>query len=276
MTATTGAEESLSPDALSYLKSLVGRDVSRLPLDVVRASVEKHAALRLRGTRHRAIIELVGSGSVLDIGCDIGVLSKALSSRCSRVVALDVRPETIAIANHFFAAPNIDYRACDFLSLDSPAQSFDCALFLETIEHVEDPTATLARIHELLRPRGTLIISTPNGMSYHELLRQFARLWPSFRTDRGIRRLVTQIAGETPGSGTQDDHLFSWTWETLVRLAHRTGFRYVDHRRVSFWPPSLPLGSSRVWPFGRRELTFLRPLVGPFCQTLLLKLEAVK
>jgi hypothetical protein len=90
-----------------------------------------------------------------------------------------------------------------------------------------------------------------------------------------IRRLSTQIAGEVPGSGTQEDHLYSWTWETLLRLAHRSGFRYLDHRRTSFGPPSLPLGSRRYWPLGREEITFLRPLVGPFCQTLLLKLEAV-
>ena len=266
--------EALSRDALSYLSLLLERDVSKTPMGELRPVVDGHAAARLRGSRHRAILDLVDGGSVLDIGCDIGVLAKAISPRAAYVLGVDVRPETILIARHFFAAPNIEYREGSFPRLD-PGRAFDCAILLETIEHVEDPVATLTRIRQCLRPGGTLVISTPNALSYHEALRQLARLWPSFRSDRGIRRLAARIAIEVPGTGTQEDHIYSWTWETLCRLAHRTGFRYLDHRRASFGPPSLPLGSGRVWPFGRGELAFLRPLVGPFCQTLMLKLKAV-
>jgi len=270
------AAELLSREAVSYLQVLLLRDMAQRAMGEVLSAVERHAAARMRSSRHRATLDLVGAGHVLDLGCEIGVFAKAISARGGSVLAIDMRPAAIELACQFFPAPNIEYRACDFSQLDSRERAFDSMIFLETIEHVEDPAATLARIRQFLRPGGTLILSTPNAVSYHEVLRQIARLWPSFRTDRGIRRLVAQIAAETPGSGTQEDHLYSWTWETLSRLAHRTGFRYVDHRRVTFGAPSLPLGSRRVWPFGRRELTFLRPLIGPFCQTLLLKLETVK
>jgi 2-polyprenyl-3-methyl-5-hydroxy-6-metoxy-1,4-benzoquinol methylase len=268
--------ELLSPDALSYLDLLLERDVTRSSIDDLRQGLEQHAVSRLRNSRHRAILDLVDGGRVLDVGCEIGVLARAISARAASVLGIDMRPETIAIARQFFAAPNVEYRACEFSQLDPRELSFDCVIFLETIEHVDDPVAMLGRIRRCLRPGGTLVLSTPNALSYHEVLRQLARLWPSFRSDRGIRRLVAQIAAEVPGSGTQEDHLYSWTWETLCRLAHRNGFRYVDHRRASFAAPSLALRSGRVWPFGRNELTFLRPLVGPFCQTLVLKLEAVE
>ena len=269
-------DEVLSPDALSYLGQLLGRDLSNSSMEEMRSAIGQYVASRARTSRHRATLDLVGDGRMLDLGCDIGVLARAISPRAASVLAIDMRPETIAIARHFFAAPNIEYRACDFSQLDPGELSFDCVLFLETIEHVDDPVATLIRIRRLLRRGGTLVLSTPNALSYHEALRQLVRLWPSFRSDRGIRRMVARIAAEVPGSGTQEDHLYSWTWETLCRLAHRTGFRYVDHRRASFAAPSLPLPRGRVWPFGRNELTFLRPLVGPFCQTLVLKLEAVE
>jgi 2-polyprenyl-3-methyl-5-hydroxy-6-metoxy-1,4-benzoquinol methylase len=268
-------EEILPADALGYLQVLLGHDLSRSPIAEGRIAIDRYASKRADTTRHQATVELVGGGRVLDLGCDIGVLAHAIAPRVERVVGVDVRPEAVAIARHFFAAPNIEYRVCDLSQLDDGQRSFDCVMFLETIEHVDDPVSTLARIRQLLRPGGTLVLSTPNALSYHETLRQLARLWPSLRTDRGIRRLVDQIAAEVPGSGTQDDHLYSWTWETLCRLTHRSGFRYVDHRRAGFGPPSLAIGSRRWRPFGRRELAFLRPLVGPFCQTLLLKLEAV-
>jgi 2-polyprenyl-3-methyl-5-hydroxy-6-metoxy-1,4-benzoquinol methylase len=270
------AQDLLSRDALSYLKLLLGQDVSNSSMVNLRSTIEQHAMSRLETSRHRATLGLVEGGRVLDLGCEIGVLAKAISPRAESVLAIDMRPETIAIARQFFAAPNIEYRACNFSDLDAGELPFDCVVFLETIEHVEDPVAMLIRIRRFLRPGGRLVLSTPNAVSYHEVLRQLARLWPSFRSDRGIRRLVAQIAAEVPGSGTQEDHLYSWTWDTLYRLVHRSGFRYVDHRRASFGSPSLPLRSGRVWPFGRRELTFLRPLVGPFCQTLVLKLEAVE
>jgi 2-polyprenyl-3-methyl-5-hydroxy-6-metoxy-1,4-benzoquinol methylase len=275
MTASA-TDEILSRNAFSYLKLLLGSDVSNVPVGVLRSAIESHATSRLRNSRHRAILDLVEGGRVLDIGCEIGVLARAISPRAAYVLGVDMRPETIEIARRFFAGPNIDYRTGYFSHLDPGQLAFDCVIFLETIEHVEDPVATLTRIRQLLRPGGTLVLSTPNALSYHEAIRQLARLWPSFRSDRGIRRLVAQVAAEAPGSGTQDDHLYSWTWETLYRLTHRTGFRYIDHRRAGLAPPSLPLRSGRVWPFGRSELKFLGPLVGPFCQTLLLKLEAVK
>lgn len=271
-----GLETTLSSEALSYLKLLLGHDVSRWPMAELGADIDRHAALRLRSSRHRGTLDLVGGGRILDLGCEIGVLAKAVSPRAVSVLAVDGRPEAIAIARQFFAAPNIEYRACDFSDLDTGGLPFDCVLLLETIEHVEDPVAMLARIRRVLRPGGTLVLSTPNAVSYHEVLRQLARLWPSFRSDRGIRRLVARVAAEAPGSGTQEDHLYSWTWETLYRLAHRSGFRYVDHRRVGFGGPSLPLGTFRVFPFGRRDIMLLRALAGPFCQTLLLKLEAVE
>ena len=273
---TNSADEVLSRDAFSYLQLLLGSDVSKAPIGELRSAIESHAASRLRNSRHRAILELVEGGRVLDIGCEIGVLAKAISPRAANVLGVDMRPETIAIARRFFAGANIEYRTGYFSHLDPGQLAFDCVIFLETIEHVDDPVATLIRIRQLLRPGGTLVLSTPNALSYHEALRQFARLWPSFRSDRGIRRMVAQIAAEVPGSGTQEDHLYSWTWETLCRLAHRTGFRYVDHRRASFAAPSLPLPWGRLRPFGPNELTFLRPLVGPFCQTLVLKLQAVE
>jgi 2-polyprenyl-3-methyl-5-hydroxy-6-metoxy-1,4-benzoquinol methylase len=276
VTVTDPPQGALSRTARDYLTVLLGPSASAWQMADIRAALESYAAARRRTSRHIATLELVGGGRVLDLGCDIGVLARDISFRATSILGVDMRPEAIEIARQFFEAPNIEYRACDFSQLDPGEVAFDGVIFLETIEHVDDPARVLASIHKRLRPGGTLVLSTPNALSYHETLRQLARLWPSFRSDRGIRQLAAQIAAEVPGSGTQDDHLYSWTWETLYRLTHRTGFRYVDHRRAGFAAASLPIGSRRFWPLGRRELPFLESLVGPFCQTLILKLEAVK
>jgi 2-polyprenyl-3-methyl-5-hydroxy-6-metoxy-1,4-benzoquinol methylase len=272
---TNSDQSRLSREAIAYLAVLLGRDVTKWPPADLASAIQRYAAARRQTTRHVATLELTEGGRLLDIGCDIGVLAQSISPKATSILGVDMRPEAIEIARQFFPASNIEYRACEFSQLDPGELGFDCVIFLETIEHIDDPVAMLTRIRRVLRPGGTLVLSTPNALSYHETLRQLARLWPSFRSDRGIRRLVAQIAAERPGSGTQEDHLYAWTWETLYRLLHRTGFRYADHRRASFSAPSLPLGSRRIWPLGQGELSFLRPLVGPFCQTLMLKLKAV-
>lgn len=260
--------------ARAYLRLLLGERSDGSPEALAKALAD-HAALRLHSARYQAALDLLEGERVLDIGCEIGVLTKALAPHVREVLAMDIRPETIEIARRAFGAPNIEYRVGNPFESDLPDGAFDAIVFVETLEHVEDPVGCLRQIHRMLRPQGVLLLSTPNPLSYHEWLRQVIRLWPSWRTDSGIRRVAAKVAAETAGVGTEEDHLYSWTWETLSRLLHRCGFCYEDHRRAGFAAPSLPIGSKRFWPLGRRELLALRPLVGPFCQTLFFKVRAV-
>ena len=41
----------------------------------------------------------------------------------------------------------------------------DCVVFLQTIEHVQDPDAVLARLRDLVGPRGVVYVSTPNVLT---------------------------------------------------------------------------------------------------------------
>ena len=41
----------------------------------------------------------------------------------------------------------------------------DCVVFLQTIEHVQDPDAVLEHIRELIGPRGVAYVSTPNVLT---------------------------------------------------------------------------------------------------------------
>jgi hypothetical protein len=41
----------------------------------------------------------------------------------------------------------------------------DCVVFLQTIEHVQDPDAVLARLGDLVGPRGVVYVSTPNVLT---------------------------------------------------------------------------------------------------------------
>jgi SAM-dependent methyltransferase len=109
-------------------------------------------------------------GRVLDFGAGNGVLSLAAAFRGHDVVAVDLEPMQFA-----FAQPNIDYRQGDFNELELEPASFDQVINCSTVEHVglagrygsrDDPDGDLramAKLGELLRPDGELILTVPVG-----------------------------------------------------------------------------------------------------------------
>ena len=46
--------------------------------------------------------------------------------------------------------------------VESWSEPCDAVVFLQTIEHVQDPAAVLAHFRDMLRPGGTAYVSTPN------------------------------------------------------------------------------------------------------------------
>jgi len=102
---------------------------------------------------------------VLDVGCASGSISKYIAQMGYKVHAIDTLESSIEIANEFFNHENVTYEVRDVIKQPFPENSFDCILFFETIEHVENPAQFLREFHRILRPKGCLILSTPNATS---------------------------------------------------------------------------------------------------------------
>jgi SAM-dependent methyltransferase len=106
------------------------------------------AALRL--------IDGLPPGRALDAPCGTGLLATELRSRGFAVLGLDADPAAARAAG-ISAVPGDLEEALPF-----PTASFDLALCLEGIEHVEAQAALLRELARVVRPGGTLILSTPN------------------------------------------------------------------------------------------------------------------
>jgi SAM-dependent methyltransferase len=101
---------------------------------------------------------------VLDAGCGVGYGTDFLSAEASSVTGIDVSEETVAYARRRYGGPRTEFRVGDLHALDFPDVSFDAVCSFETLEHVEAPEQVLAELARVLRPSGTLFVSTPHAL----------------------------------------------------------------------------------------------------------------
>lgn len=112
----------------------------------------------------------------LDVGCGGGLLSEALCRLGAKVTGVDAGRENIAMAK-LHAQSDIklqrsgrlryEHRTAESL-LAKHRASYDVVCALEVVEHVDDPRAFIETCVNLVRPGGTLFVSTINKtqMSY--------------------------------------------------------------------------------------------------------------
>jgi O-antigen biosynthesis protein len=100
---------------------------------------------------------------VLDAACGVGYGSAHLAGVARRVVGVDLSEDAIAYARRRYAAPNVEFRVADLLAPDLPGASFDVVCSFETIEHLSDQETFLGHVARVLRPEGTLFVSTPQA-----------------------------------------------------------------------------------------------------------------
>jgi len=220
-------------------------------------------------SRAKACLQMVEGSVVLDVGCGVGEFAYHIAPGVSRVVAIDTLKTSIDIAKDFFSLPNIDFIAGDLFQIEFPDNSFDCVLFLETIEHVENPAAFLKEFHRLLKPKGFLIISTPNALHYSNIARNVYLYFSKM-----INLEVANINTEEHNTGTQLDHIYSWDFTTLYRLLNRSGFTYADHTFTGFRPFAANIkGCALRFPFWTKKETKVMSLLKPFGQNLVFKVQ---
>lgn len=151
------------------------------------------------------VVRQTGPGRVLDLGCGDGDLFVRLAAEpgIDELVGLDLCPASLARLRQRLAAteirvPRIDLRAASMTDPAPDLSGFDCAVLVETIEHI-DP-AHLSRLERSLframRP-ATVVVTTPNA--------EFNRL-----------------LGVPPHRMRHPDHRFEWSRAQFRRWCERS------------------------------------------------------
>jgi SAM-dependent methyltransferase len=115
--------------------------------------------------RHLAVYEWIGARvaghRVLDTACGEGYGAEVLSRSAAHVVGVDANPDAFEHARLRYRRENLTFERGMVEMFGEPA-SYDAVVFLQTIEHVQDPAAVLAHFRRILAPGGVAYVSTPN------------------------------------------------------------------------------------------------------------------
>ncbi len=96
---------------------------------------------------------------VIDMACGEGYGSAVLAESAATVVGVDANPEAHEHARLRYVRSNLRFERDLVESFVEPC---DAVVFLQTIEHVEDPGVILEHFKSLIGPGGVAYISTPN------------------------------------------------------------------------------------------------------------------
>jgi SAM-dependent methyltransferase len=138
---------------------------------------------------------------IVDVGAGRGWFSKILAERLREGFGIDPR-EHVFPCDTFSESFEFDGLECRRTgpdgSLPFPDASFDAAISIEVIEHVEDQLSFLCEMARVVKPGGLVVVTTPNVLSMtsrvRNLLWGFPELYdPLPLSGRDTRRLSGHI-----------------------------------------------------------------------------------
>jgi SAM-dependent methyltransferase len=113
--------------------------------------------------RHLAVYEWIAARvarmKVADLACGEGYGSAVLASTAAEVIGVDANPEAYEHARLRYQGPNLRFERALVEEFD---EACDAVVFLQTIEHIQEPERLLAGI---ARAAPLAFISTPNRLT---------------------------------------------------------------------------------------------------------------
>lgn len=119
--------------------------------------------------RHLVVYEWIAAQiagrRVVDLACGEGYGSAVLARTAATVVGVDANPDAFEHARLKYTTDRVSFERD---MIETWTGDVDCVVFLQTIEHVQDPDAVLARLRGLIGPQGVAFVSTPNLLTLAE------------------------------------------------------------------------------------------------------------
>jgi len=161
----------------------------------------------------------------LDVGCGDGLFFPALREYAAVVEGIE--PDAALVSQSAREDGTIHVRPFD--ASFAPGRTFDLVLFLDVLEHLDDPGAAVAHAASLMDPGGTLLVTVP----------AFRHLWTTHddlnhHRTRYTRSALTALLAP---HFALDTVRYFFRWVHPVKLAQRAAEMV---RRPEPAPPGIP------------------------------------
>jgi 2-polyprenyl-3-methyl-5-hydroxy-6-metoxy-1,4-benzoquinol methylase len=196
--------------------------------------------------RIRILKDLIPTGHgkrAVDIGCGPGLFSRELSAKGWTTASIDTDGKNIERARDYVHETHLGDAVSVLSTL--PENQYDLALSLEIIEHMPRARGKdlLVEIIRVLKPRGSLIISTPNRFSPEGL---------------GGYYVGEKIRGSGKWDAWDPTHVHIYSSSEILQLVRATGFSvskiigyYYGGKLPLIGRWKLPLLESTTFPLNR-------------------------
>jgi 2-polyprenyl-3-methyl-5-hydroxy-6-metoxy-1,4-benzoquinol methylase len=204
------------------------------------SAVRRHPWWMARARLTIGVLERAGlrpHARVLDAGCGWGVTLEALERRGYKVTGLDVSRRALDGLDR----PDRELVVADLTQpLPGSVTPFDAVLALDVIEHLDDDREAVARLGELARPGGgVVVVSVPARPD----------LFSEFDEVQGHRRryLPETLRAAFQGTGLELESIFWWgAWlepmlrrrrsRRIARTSESPARTYARYLRLPPWP----------------------------------------
>jgi 2-polyprenyl-3-methyl-5-hydroxy-6-metoxy-1,4-benzoquinol methylase len=147
-------------------------------------------------------------GFLLEIGCGSGGRLKLMQQLGWKVEGVDFDPIAVESAK----GKGLVVHLGTLEAQTYPDNKFDSVTMSHFIEHVHDPLQLLGECYRILKPKGSLVITTPNGRSWGHTL--FKKAWIHLDPPR---------------------HLHIFGLQTIRQIVEQTGFHNITLTTTLHW-----------------------------------------
>jgi len=157
---------------------------------------------------------------VIDVGCGGGILAESMAQTGAIVTGIDMgeAPLNVAKLHGMESGVEVDYQQITAETIaEQQTEQFDIVTCMEMLEHVPDPSKTIAACAKLAKPGGQIFFSTINRNPKSFL---FAIIGAEY-----VLRMLPKGTHEYR-SFIRPSELESWARHAGLTLEHLTGMSY--------------------------------------------------
>lgn len=186
---------------------------------------------------------------VINIGCGDGPQAFAYDGSFKEMVGVDINSQRLQEAKRIHdeaGLKNYSTICANVESIPLESQSFDKAIAIDIIEHVNSPEGLCREARRLIKDGGELLITFP---AMHD---RYVRLFSWIgRAVFGRKKKQSDREGWNP-----DDHNHEYPPDEWIRLVSACGFKLKKSRATTMFPPLHLYGVPKFW-FSNQLIHFL-------------------